>query len=85
MFKIINDKIIQRLNDGAFIPRVADNSDYKSFLDWEREGGIAQPADVLTPPESSTIDKALALLLKHTNVSAEDQKLKDDLLANLGK
>lgn len=45
MYKIVNENVIRRLNDGAFIPRDELNSDYRDFLEWERKGGIIEPAD----------------------------------------
>jgi hypothetical protein len=40
MYKIINDTLIQRVADEAFIPRDESNTDYQQFLEWEQEGGV---------------------------------------------
>lgn len=36
---------IQRIQDGAFIPFSADNTDYQAYLKWLEEGNEPLPAD----------------------------------------
>jgi hypothetical protein len=40
-----NQKIVQRLEDNAFIPFDPQNSDYIAFLKWIEEGNVPTPAD----------------------------------------
>lgn len=46
MYKIINDTLIERLDDGAAIPRDVANIHYQAFLEWERAGGVIEPVDM---------------------------------------
>jgi hypothetical protein len=41
----VNQKMIQRLSDSAFIPFDPQNSDYIAYLKWIEEGNVALPAD----------------------------------------
>lgn len=45
MFKIINDRVILRLSDNAFIPFDESNTDYQQYLEWLAEGNQPLPAD----------------------------------------
>lgn len=65
MYKIINDTLIERLGDGAAIPRDEANIHYQSFLEWERAGGV-----VALPQVS---DDDLAELIRQER----DSKLRD--------
>lgn len=51
-FKLINETMIQRLDDGAFIPVVAGNRDYEDYLAWVALGNQPQPADPPPPPDT---------------------------------
>lgn len=65
MYKVVNESIIERLDDGAYIPRAEDNPDYLAFLNWERAGGVIEPADpkpVYVPQEVSAAQAYAALL-----------------------
>lgn len=65
MYKIINDSIIQRLADGAYIPRDEANTEYQEFMEWERTGGVIEPADpepVYVPQEVSAAQAYAALM-----------------------
>ena len=41
----VNQKMIQRLFDNAFIPFDPDNTDYQAYLKWVAEGNQPEPAD----------------------------------------
>jgi hypothetical protein len=45
MYKIINDSMIKRLSDNAFIPFAPDNTDYQEYLKWVAEGNTPLPAE----------------------------------------
>ena len=51
MYKLIKNslsgeiKTVARLSDNAFIPMVADNTDYQAYLAWVAEGNEPLPAD----------------------------------------
>lgn len=44
----VNDQMIQRDEDGAFIPFDPGNIDYQAYLVWLSEGN--EPAPAVTPP-----------------------------------
>lgn len=65
MYKIIDDAHITRLADEATIPVCEDNMDYKAYLEWVSEGGIAEPADppAVFVPQEVTAGQAYAALM----------------------
>ena len=40
-----NIEQIQRIIDGAYIPRNEANTDYQEYLEWVSEGNTPEPAD----------------------------------------
>ena len=48
MYKIINDKVVHRLPDNAFLPVDETNTDYQAYLRWLEEGNTPTPADEVT-------------------------------------
>ena len=50
IYKLVNDSISGELlnirtADDRFIPIAEDNTDYKKYLEWVSEGGVAEAAD----------------------------------------
>ncbi len=50
IYKLVNDPISGQLinirtADERFIPIAEDNTDYKEYLEWVSEGGVAEAAD----------------------------------------
>lgn len=43
MYQRIDPGHLYRTEDGAFIPRDVQNSDYQEFLAWEGSGNVALP------------------------------------------
>ena len=48
MYKLINERVVQRLEDNAFIPFDPDNTDYQAYLRWLEAGNEPLPADEVT-------------------------------------
>jgi hypothetical protein len=45
MYKLFNEKIVERLSDHAFIPFAPDNTDYQTFKKEVLAGAELQDAD----------------------------------------
>lgn len=50
MYKIIDEKNIKRLSDGAVIPTDTANADYQAFIDWLGGGNVPDHADQSLSP-----------------------------------
>lgn len=48
-YKTINDRIVKRLSDGAFIPNDPRNGDWREYEAWAVNGNVAEAADPLPP------------------------------------
>jgi hypothetical protein len=45
MYKLINQQVVLRIADNAFIPFDPDNTDYQTYLKWVAEGNTPLPAE----------------------------------------
>jgi len=45
MYKLINEYVVKRLSDNAYIPIDKQNSDYQAYLEWVNQGNQPEPAD----------------------------------------
>ena len=46
MYQTINENMVKRLADNAFIPFDPANTDYQAYLEWLAEGNEPEAADV---------------------------------------
>jgi hypothetical protein len=44
MYKLINENMVKRLADNAFIPFDPNNTDYQAYLKWLDEGNTPEGA-----------------------------------------
>ena len=49
MYKLINEQVVLRIADNAFIPFDPANTDYQAYIKWVAEGNSPYPADSATP------------------------------------
>ena len=45
MYQLINERIVKRIADNAFIPFDEGNTDYQAYLAWLAKGNTPLPAD----------------------------------------
>ena len=79
----VSDQMIQRDEDGAFIPFDPDNRDYQEYLAWLDEGN--EPTVATAPqasPEAAIADSAQSLELSNAK-SLAAQGRTDEALAAL--
>lgn len=51
-YKIISAQVIQRTQDGAFIPVAQGNADYRAYQVWLAAGNTPDPEDPPPPPDT---------------------------------
>lgn len=52
-YKLLKEGGVKRLQDGANIPPVLDNLDWKIYKEWEMAGNVPDPLDVPTAGETA--------------------------------
>lgn len=85
MYKLTNSPSILRVEDNAFIPPDADNTDYQRYLDWVNAGNTVAPADPLPVVSPQVSPRQIRMAMSQLNmrssveaaVAAGDQDLKD--------
>jgi hypothetical protein len=45
MYRIVNEKMVQRVADNTFIPFDPANTDYQKYLEWLAEGNEPLPPE----------------------------------------
>jgi hypothetical protein len=45
MYRIVNEKMVQRVADNTFIPLDPANTDYQKYLEWLAEGNEPLPPE----------------------------------------
>lgn len=76
MINEVSKTVIQRDEDGAFIPIDLDNTDYQMFVEWQKNGGmISPPKGTPTPP----VEEIPAPDIREVNAQVQDieQRLSD--------
>lgn len=51
LYKLAKAGVIR--NDGAFIPATLQNRDYQDYVDWVNTGGMPDPVDPDTVPDTA--------------------------------
>lgn len=54
-YLLLESGLIQRVDDGAYIPQDPDNADYQAYLAWCEAGNVAQPE----PPPEDTVPQSV--------------------------
>lgn len=55
MYKLLDDRIVRRLADGALIPFDPENGDYQEYLAWIDDGNQPEPADPPPTPDHTEL------------------------------
>lgn len=74
MYKIINEKMIKRLSDGAFFKIDANSPDGDEYRKWLSDGNTPQAADEI-PPAKKMIDADILVKILKKKGQITDQDL----------
>lgn len=64
MYKLTNDPhVIQRIEDGAFVPADGRNVDFQAYLEWTAiEGNAPEAPDEVPEPEEPSLEQVASQL-----------------------
>lgn len=79
-YRLVSEDCIQRVRDGALIPRAEYNVDYQEFLIWEAAGNIAAPVVAPEPTPQQQIEA-----LEQQSLMALQRPYRDVMLAIMEK
>jgi hypothetical protein len=63
-YKLAQDKLSVRRDDGACIPADPANHDYAEYLDWLAAGNKPDPADIIVQTDEQPVDATAPLMAR---------------------
>lgn len=68
----VEEKLVRRVSDGAFIPNDPMNKDWRAFEAWRKAGGEPLPAEVVKTQPKPSLDDVIAVLKERNAGFAEE-------------